>query len=120
MNCLRISWLVVVIGIVYLSLKPAHQQNLVEVNDKVGHFIAYFVLFILSQLTFPNWRWKKTALFSFLLSCVLEALQSFVPGREVSVYDVLANAGGVLIGVLFYFLFHKQILKLLQFFRIKA
>jgi VanZ family protein len=31
----------------------------------------------------------------------MEFFQGFVPGREVSIWDMAANSGGVLIGLLF-------------------
>jgi VanZ family protein len=48
----------------------------------------------------------------------MELGQCFVPGRTFSVYDLLANAIGVLIGVLVLTLFGDGILKLLKAARI--
>lgn len=118
MNWLRISWIFIIILIIYLSLKPSGNKNLVEVNDKVGHLIAYFTLFLSSKFTFPKWSILVCGVTSFLLSCLLEGLQSLVPGREVSVYDLLANGSGVLLGVLFYFCFKNTISKVLIFLRL--
>ena len=119
MNWWKSSWFLLVGAIVYLSLKPASHQNLVEVNDKVGHFLAYFVLFIYTHIFFPKWKIGGAALFSFLLSCSLELLQHFSPGRTVSIWDVVANGTGVLMGIAFYLLFKKWIVKLLKLLRIE-
>ena len=56
--------------------------------------------------------------FSLAYGLLMELGQCFVPGRTFSVYDVLANAIGVLIGVLVLTLFGDGILKLLKAARI--
>ena len=62
----KILTLVVIIGIAYLSLRPSVQ--LVEVNDKVGHFIAYFTLMFVMGLGF--WKKKKELLMAFVMSAL--------------------------------------------------
>lgn len=110
----KILTLVVLIGIAYLSLKPSVQ--LVEVNDKVGHFIAYFTLMFLMGLGF--WRKKKELLTAFVISAIygvlMEMGQYFVPGRSFSFLDMLANASGALLATGFLLLFGKNIIHLLR------
>jgi VanZ family protein len=100
-----ISLLAVSSGITYLSLKSVSQHSTIHVNDKVGHFIAY-AIFSLNALIV--WRRKQTK-FKISLGLTLigygllmEILQGFVPGREVSVFDLLANSTGVGIGYLLF------------------
>ncbi len=118
MNWWRSSWFILLGVIAYLSLKPASSINLVEVNDKVGHFLAYFTLFIATYIFFPKWKIKGAALFSLAWSITMELLQNFSPGRTVSIFDVFANAAGILIGVIFYLMFQKWIKILLIKLRI--
>jgi VanZ family protein len=110
MNKIRQSWwllslICVWIGITYLSLKSASHATPIRINDKLGHFIAYAV-FSLNALIV--WRLKsyrfKTILGLVLVSygLLMELLQGFVPGREVSGYDLLANSIGVGIGFLLF------------------
>ena len=110
----KILTLVVLIAIAYLSLKPSVQ--LVEVNDKVGHFIAYFTLMFLMGLGF--WNKKSELLIAFVLSAIYGALmeigQYFVPGRSFSFLDMLANASGALLATGFLLLFGKNIIHLLR------
>ena len=111
---LRISLILVILTIAWLSLTPT--ETITIGNDKISHFIAYGILMIhVGLLTFPKTK-------SFLLGIVLalsygaliEVGQHFVPGRYMSGYDMLANAGGVFFGCVFTFLFHKPISKLLK------
>ena len=111
---LRITTVVVLIGIAYLSLRPSVQ--LVEVNDKVGHFIAYFTLMFVMGLGF--WKRKKELLMAFVISAIygvlMEIGQYFVPGRSFSFLDMLANASGALLATGFLLLFGKNIIHLLR------
>ena len=70
--------------------------------DKVGHIALYFVFALLGYRVVSNPR-------HYLLLCLgivvygglMELAQSFTPGRMMSVYDILANAAGVVIAVAF-------------------
>jgi VanZ family protein len=101
----RFSLLAIILGITFLSLKSVSHHTSIRVNDKVGHFIAY-ALFSLNALVV--WRQRATkfkiglglALVGYGL--LMEFLQGFVPGREVSGYDLLANSIGVGIGYLLF------------------
>jgi VanZ family protein len=66
--------------------------------DKALHFMAYFVL---SMLAVAALRARRSALVAMLgliaMGGVLELLQGLI-GRDMSAYDELANALGVLAG----------------------
>jgi VanZ family protein len=100
-----ISLISVWMGITYLSLKSARHSTPIHLNDKLGHFIAYAV-FSFNALVL--WRGQSTK-FKIIIGLVLvgyglfmEILQGFVPGREVSGLDLLANSVGVGIGFLLF------------------
>lgn len=109
MIVLRISLILILIGIAYLSLTPSTSVSVG--NDKVGHFIAYGALmFNLGLLTFDHSRKFLLAILLALgYGALMEWGQSFVPGRTVSVYDMIANAGGVGIGSVLAFLLGSRI-----------
>lgn len=111
---LRISLVLVVLGIAWLSLTPT--ETITIGNDKISHFIAYGILMVhIGLLTFPK---IKSFLLGIALALMYGALieigQYFVPGRFMSGYDMLANAGGVLFGSVFTLLFHQPMTKLLR------
>jgi len=97
-----LSLLLVWIAITYLSLKSASHSSPIRINDKIGHFIAYALL-SLHALAFFQFQQKKHILWLVLTlvgyGLLMEILQGFVPGREVSAYDLLANSMGVGIGL---------------------
>lgn len=96
--------------IIYLSLKSPNGGVKVQMNDKIGHFIGYGVLSLNTFLVYGFQSLRKTLglLLGLLgLGALMEFLQGFVPQREVSGLDMLANATGVLLGTLGYWS-HKK------------
>ncbi|MBL1279989.1 MAG: VanZ family protein [Fluviicola sp.] len=116
---LRITLILILLGILYLSLTPT--ETLVVGNDKISHFIAYSVLMLnVGLLTYSS---RKKFIFGILLSILfgvmIEVAQHFVPGRFMSFYDVLANAAGVGIGVVLTVFLFKRVNKILQRLRLR-
>lgn len=83
---------------VYLSLMPLSGPVGVEHSDKLAHLLAYGVFTLLAFMSATRQR-------QFLLGCVgivlfgiaMEVLQSFIPGRQMSFWDCIANSLGVLL-----------------------
>lgn len=96
----RISLILIALGIAWLSLTP--KETITIGNDKISHFIAYGALMWNAGLVSQG-KGKHFAISIVLCLCygaLMEVLQDFVPGRFMSIYDMLANAGGVLTGCL--------------------
>jgi VanZ family protein len=115
---LRVSLVIVIIGIAYLSLTPS--ETIIVGNDKISHFIAYAVLMFNAGLI--TYKIKKSFYLSIILCLIygalIEAGQHFVPGRFMSGYDMVANASGVMIGVVLTIILFKPVIRLLQSTRI--
>lgn len=95
-------WLVlsilVFIGITILSLLPPKSGVEIPSNDKINHFIAYGTFAFCSLSAYLGPKMWRLILFVVAYGLFMEWMQGFVPGREQSWYDALANALGVLIG----------------------
>lgn len=115
---IRISLVVVLLGIAYLSLTPS--ETIVVGNDKISHFIAYAVLmFNAGLITYTSKRKFITAIVLCLAyGALIEVGQYFVPGRFMSGYDMIANASGVGIGTVLTVALYKPVIKILQSTRI--
>lgn len=111
---LRISLIIVLVAIAYLSLTPSTSISIG--NDKVGHFAAYCVLMInLGLLTLPKMKsFLIGIVFSICYGMLMEIGQLYVPGRSFSMLDMLANISGVLLGVIISFFFANSLMKLLK------
>ena len=95
---LYVCCIVIVVAITVLSLLPPKSGPEIE-NDKLCHFMAYFALtFNLMLLSKKKQQDYLFLIFGFLYGLLMEFLQSFVPGRDSSVHDMLANALGVVAG----------------------
>lgn len=115
---LRISLTLLIIAITYLSLTPT--TSISVGNDKIGHFLAYSILMINIGLITLNHRkaFITGAIFAVFYGGLMEGGQYFVPGREVSGLDMIANVSGVCIGVVISLTLGKWMLKMLKSARI--
>jgi VanZ family protein len=102
---LRVLWLAAVIAVIVGSLLPGSSypmQALGELNvsDKILHFAAYAVLAFLPALH-ERWPALSAALLGAVaLGVLLEFLQRLSPGRNFEVADMVADAAGVVCGML--------------------
>jgi len=83
--------------ITYLSLAPEPDMPTVG-NDKLSHLLAYAGFATLAIGLFLS---RRNYLFACLgivaYSGLMEVVQHFIPGREMSALDLLANTAGVVL-----------------------
>ncbi|WP_371452184.1 VanZ family protein [Gemella sp. 20925_1_85] len=120
--------LILVCLVIFLfSSQPGEESSKIS-NDliirKLGHFseymtLGFFSFSYLSNLFIENNNikdFKKTGILSFLFSIIYassdEFHQTFVPGRDGNIVDVLIDSSGALVGILVssivYFLIMKK------------
>lgn len=107
---LRISFYLLLAIVTYLSLRARISGIDIQVNDKIGHALAYFALTVNGGLAFGKKRYIHLAVGLFLFGLIIELLQGLVPGRTSSSLDLLANSTGIVIGLAILFIFGKSIL----------
>ena len=95
------------IALVNLSTLPVQ----IHIWDKLQHIAAFVVLSFLLDHSFPRYRSRRTlhpaqTLFLLGYGIAIEWAQSYIPYRDCSVYDVLADATGLFMYWIFYFQFH--------------
>lgn len=96
----RLLFIAYAILVGYLSLRQG-ESSLVANHDKSAHFLTYAVFALLVVPLAPLRRhYFYAAAGVVLYSALLELAQSFVPGRMMSGYDLLANVAGVTVGAL--------------------
>lgn len=101
---LRFPWLwmgfgwLLVAGVCFGSLLPASNVEFV-LNDKLIHFVSYFVLTVWFSGLYSKLAWYIliTAIV-IALGAALDVAQSATATRYFDFFDVLANAGGALFG----------------------
>jgi VanZ family protein len=88
----------ILIGITILSLLPPKSGLEIQSNDKINHFVAYACLTFCGLSANIRQRAFGIVLFFILFGIFMEWLQGFVPGRDQSLFDTIANTLGVGIG----------------------
>jgi len=94
----KVVFILYALFIAFVSLRPMNSATL-EPWDKVFHLILYGVF---SLLGYRASKEPKQFLYIctgiVIYSGLMEVGQSFMPGRVMSVYDLLANTIGVVLG----------------------
>ena len=100
----------------YLSLTPSPNEELIETfSDKFLHCIGYLLLILSCNFAhLPNRHLLFKIILLFCYSVTIEITQHFIPNREFSFGDLLANLSGLLIGTLLISLFHRMTKQNLQ------
>jgi len=110
---LIIYWLILFVA----TTLPVERLPSIGLTDKINHFIAYFVLAVLVNLTLIYQRkskflFKKAQIVTIVICLFYGALdelhQLLVPGRSAETLDWVADASGTFTGVLIvYFLINR-------------
>ncbi len=100
--------------VTYLATTSMELTVVTSTYDKMNHFIAFVVLAMLLDFSFPNSGFnaiKITLLIFYGLS--LEIIQHFLPYRMFSLFDVVADIVGLAsYGLLIPLVKHMPILRL--------
>lgn len=82
---------------------PEIDHKLVDGSDKVAHFGVYFILGVLTWRALAVPRGMKALLAAlaamYVFGLVDEVHQAFVPGRDASVFDWMADLLGATAGL---------------------
>ena len=97
----RVLFVIGLLGVVVLSLMPHTALPPTGIWDKAGHSVAYAILAVCGALGFRGHKWLMVVGAGLvLLGGALELAQAGIPGRFGSVGDAIANAVGVVLGLL--------------------
>ena len=119
MKIIKFLVVLILIVITYYSLKTPTGNNDLPMNDKIGHCLAYASLSFHLMLLSNSIKNKIFGLFfAICYSLLMEYLQGFIPNRTPSMYDMIANTTGVLVGFFIIYFFKPQIIKIYGFLRI--
>jgi len=112
MNHLRILPFIVVLAIIlYSGLRPEQVPQVFDQQDKLHHLLGFAALMFTLRLAFPQGRLLWSVLASLTLALLIELGQRYLPNREPSYGDMLANTLGVLLGWGCYYLARQWYLR---------
>jgi VanZ family protein len=91
----------------FLGLTRSTSEMIPAYNDLAMHFCGYLAAGVSISLAWPGNAYWQRALFLFAYSIAIEIGQHFLPPRTFSVLDIVANAGGIILGLYIFFLLQK-------------
>ena len=94
----RVALLAVVALVFHLATTQSAYPGVSSVNDKVEHVLAFGLLSLLADFSFPVGRFGLAKILPLLgYGVLIEVVQYFLPYRESSAADVLADGIGIAI-----------------------
>jgi VanZ family protein len=98
----------------YFGLTPHPEQTIgTDFNDKLMHFGGYVIAALSMSVAIPKSAIWQRGIFLIMYSIAIEIGQHFMPPRTFDVLDIVANASGVIVGLILVNNFlRKWILKL--------
>ena len=97
------------VSIEFLATTTQEIKPLAHTWDKANHFIAFMTLYILLSLAYKNLSIVVKILMLLAFGMQIEIVQSFIPGRDFSGFDVIADSVGIMIGIGAYLLYKKRL-----------
>ncbi len=100
---LVVLFFMTLLSIMYLATTTNPNMAAVQsMWDKANHFAAFITLYILLSLAFKDLSITYKVFLLLGFGMLIEIVQYFIPGREFSFLDVVADSVGIFMGVMFY------------------
>ena len=98
---IQVIYISYVFFVIFLCTIPMSAGGGVHYLDKVEHAVAYCVMGILAYISVDTLN-RRIVLYvlMFLLGIAIEFIQMYIPGRDASAYDAMANTAGLALSFL--------------------
>jgi VanZ family protein len=92
----RLALLAALAVVMHLATTQMNYPVVENMNDKVNHILAFYVLGFLADFSFPRKEFGFSKVLSLLgFGLLIEVIQYFLPYRTFSLYDLGADAAGL-------------------------
>jgi len=93
----RVLLCLTMIIVTFLATTALEFTVIPSAYDKINHFVAFLVLALLLDFSFPNSRFNMVKIVSLITYGIsLEIVQYFLPHRMFSLFDIGADSLGLL------------------------
>jgi len=99
------SFYICIIAIEYLATTTQTIEVIEHSWDKANHFVAFMVLYILLSFGYKYLSLIKKILILLTFAVQIEIVQYFIPGRDFSFLDIIADMVGLFIGWILFLLY---------------
>lgn len=96
-----------VLIILYLATTTVEIKSLENSWDKLNHFFAFFVLYVLLSFSFKNLTITSKIIILTFYAFLIEIIQYFIPNRDFSLLDIFADFIGLIFAMLLLFFLKK-------------
>lgn len=94
----RLALAAALVVITYLATTQLDYPAIGNINDKVSHILAFYVLALLGDFSFPEHKFDPGKILLLLAyGLFIEIIQYFLPYRTFSLLDLLADAIGLVL-----------------------
>lgn len=94
----QISFFTTLLVIEYLATTTREIEMVSHSWDKLNHLAAFAVLYLLLTLAFGHLKTWIRIILLMAFAFQIEIVQHFIPGRDFSLPDIVADAIGIFIG----------------------
>lgn len=94
----QISFFTTLLVIEYLATTTREIEVVARSWDKLNHFAAFAVLYLLLTLAFGDMKTRSRVLLLMAFAVQIEIVQHFIPDRDFSLLDIVADGIGIFIG----------------------
>lgn len=92
----RVALCAALVTILYVATTPKSFPVIEDINDKVNHVTAFVALGLLADFSFPERGFDRRKILALLgYGLLVEVMQYFLPYRESSIYDLIADGAGL-------------------------
>lgn len=90
------GFIIALLAISVLAMLPSDGVEVTLGWDKLNHLIAFFVLLALLDSSKPSLPiWPGKVLYLFIYAWLIELVQAYLPTREFSLLDIVADVAGL-------------------------
>lgn len=96
----KAAFFICLVAIEYLATTSVHIEIVESIWDKANHFIAFMTLYVLLSLAYRSLHVTTKSALLLAFGLQIEIVQWFLPHRDFSLLDVVADSVGIVIGIL--------------------
>jgi VanZ family protein len=94
----RVLLIMATIIIIYLAATPRRISVVANINDKVNHIFAFYMLALLLDFSFPASAFRAAKVLSLIgYAVAVEIVQHFLSYRTFSLFDLGADASALVL-----------------------